>query len=342
MQRAKAPARAATIRLGVVGYGVIGRHHARNVGAMRGVELTGVVDSSPTARAEAERAGHRAFSSIGALLRAGIDGAIVAVPTSAHETVAAQLIRAARPILVEKPLAPTLAAAKRIIALAQAARVPLMVGYVERYNPAVEALRSFLESGKLGGLISISARRVGAFPPRVRDANVLVDIGVHDIDLVAYLTGAYLTLTSAQGGMAVQHDQLDFANLLLDAEGCLVSIEANWITPIKLREMSLTGTNGFCRVDYITQEASFVRGRSFSPTTGFEEQVAQYKAGLLTSLPVRKREPLARQLEVFVAGVRGAQLPDPHVARASLRIAEEATAEITRQQIARGTAARPA
>lgn len=328
------------LRLGLIGYGAIGKHHARNIRQMRGVELAGIVDSNPQRRTEAERDGCPVFSELGALGRGNLDAAIVAVPTSAHEKVAVQLIDAGVPLLVEKPLAPTLSAAKRIIAHAQEADVPLMVGYVERYNPAVQTLQAFLASGKLGKPISISARRVGAFPPRVRDANVILDIGVHDIDLAAYITGAYLTLTSAQGGMAVCDDRLDYAHLLLDANGCLVSIEANWITPIKLREMTLTGTNGFCRIDYITQEAWFARGRDFAPATGYDEQVAQYRAGLLSSLPVKKREPLAGQLEAFVAGLRGDGFPDARLALASLRIAEQATAAIHRRNDERAAAER--
>jgi predicted dehydrogenase len=133
--------------------------------------------------------------------------------------------------------------------------------------------------------------------------------------------------------MAVLEDRLDFATLLLDAGGCVVSIEANWITPVKLRELSITGTHGYCRVDYITQEAWFAPGQKFEPTSDYEELVKQYTEGTLISLPVPKREPLARELEIFVHGVRGGPLPDARIALASLRIAEEATAAINRNAL---------
>jgi UDP-N-acetylglucosamine 3-dehydrogenase len=205
-----------------------------------------------------------------------------------------------------------------------------MVGYVERYNPALEVVRDFVADGNLGRLISMSARRVGVLPPRIRDASVLVDIGVHDIDIAAWITCARLNLLCAQGGMAVLEDRLDFATLMLDAAGTVVSIEANWITPVKVRELSITGTNGYCHVDYMTQVATFAPGQSFAPTSDYLELVKQYEEGTLIQLPVIKREPLARELEVFIAGVRGAALPNPGLALASLRIAEEATAAINR------------
>ena len=318
------------VRIGVVGFGSIGRHHARNLRTMAGVELVGVAETFPPARIAATGAGFAVYDDSAALIDAGLDGAIICVPTGAHEDAAQPFIDRSIALLVEKPIAHSMDAAKRLIARCAGAGVPLMDGYVERYNPAVETVRDFVAGGSLGRLISMSARRVGILPPRIRDANVLIDIGVHDIDMAAFITGARLNLLCAQGGMAVLDDRLDFATLMLDAAGCVVSIEANWITPVKVRELSITGTRGYCRVDYITQEAWFAPGQAFEPTGDYEDLVDQYKAGTLIALPVPKREPLARELEVFVGGVRGGFLPDPGIALASLRIAEEATAIIDR------------
>jgi len=321
---------AANVRIGVVGFGAIGRHHARNLAGMRDVTLVGVAETMPLAATQAEALGYRTFSSSRALIAQGLDGVVICVPTSLHEEVAADFIDAGVALLIEKPIAHTMESAKRLMARCQRAGLPLMVGYVERYNPAMTAIRDFVAGGNLGRLISMSARRVGVLPPRIRDASVLIDIGVHDIDMAAFITSSRLNLLCAQGGMAVLRDRLDFATLLLDAGGCIVSIEANWVTPVKVRELSITGTHGYCRVDYITQEAWFAPGVTFEPTGTYEELVKQYKEGTLISLPVQKREPLACELEVFVNGVRGGPLPNPGIALASLRIAEEATAYINR------------
>jgi predicted dehydrogenase len=315
----------AGVRVGVIGFGAIGRHHARNLHAMAGVDFVGVADVSPFATAEAAALGYPTFASTTELLAAGLDGVVVSVPTSLHEAVADEILERPCAMLVEKPVAHNMAAAKRMLERFAAAGVPLMVGYVERYNPAMEAVRDFVAGGTLGKLISMSARRVGVMPPRIRDASVLIDIGVHDIDMAAFITGARLNLLCAQGGMALLEDRLDFATLMLDAAGCIVSVEANWITPVKIRELSITGTNGYCRVDYMTQEAWFAPGRTFAPTRDYEALVKQYKEGSLLQLPVNKCEPLARELDVFVKGIRGGPLPNPGIALASLRIAEEAT-----------------
>jgi predicted dehydrogenase len=316
------------VRVGVIGFGAIGRHHVRNLCRMEDVDFAGVADTSPFALAEAATLGYPVFTSTAELLASGLDGVVVCVPTSLHEAVADEILERPCAMLMEKPVAHSMAAAKRILARFAAAGVPLMAGYVERYNPAMEAVRDFVAGGTLGKLISMNARRVGVMPPRIRDASVLIDIGVHDIDMAAFITGARLNLLCAQGGMAMLEDRLDFASLMLDAAGCVVSLEANWVTPVKVRELSITGTSGYCRVDYITQEAWFAPGRSFEPTGDFEALVKQYKQGTLLQLPVNRREPLARELEVFVGGIRGGPLPEPGIALASLRIAEEATAYI--------------
>jgi UDP-N-acetylglucosamine 3-dehydrogenase len=245
-------------------------------------------------------------------------------------------------VLVEKPIARDSAAGERIIERAQRKGVPLMIGYVERYNPAVVAAKEFVKQGNLGEVLSMNARRVGTFPPRVRDANVLVDIGVHDIDAVAFVTEQKLRLASAQGGKAFLDDRVDYALLTVTAGKTAAAIETNWVTPIKRRELAITGTRGYVHIDYMKQEARFAPGRDFAPTASYETLVAQYNEGQLIDLPVHKEEPLRRELRAFVAGLNGAGLPDPAIALESLRIAEEATACIentSRVTVLRGVVA---
>ena len=200
-----------------------------------------------------------------------------------------------------------------------------MVGYVERYNPAIVALRDFMKSGGLGKIYGFSARRLGVMPARIKDANVLVDIGVHDIDAAAFILDTNLELRSAQGGRAVLEDRLDYAFLALEGEGIPVHIEANWITPVKFREVFVTGENGLCHVDYVTQVARFAAARAFPAVQTFESVVDQYKMGEFVTLAVEKEEPLRRELRVFATGLAGGLLPDPSISLISLRIAEEAT-----------------
>jgi UDP-N-acetylglucosamine 3-dehydrogenase len=321
------------VRIGVVGFGAIGRHHARNLARLPSAELVGIADSSAEARAEATASGYRTFASLEEMLEQRLRGIVLSVPTSLHESLALQAIRSRCAVLVEKPIAMNVEQGSRIIDEAKRFGVPLMIGYVERYNPAVLALRTFMRDGGLGRIHGISARRLGVMPARIKDANVLIDIGVHDIDLAAFVLDAPLELRSALGGKAILQDRLDFAFLALEAAGVPVHVETNWITPVKIREVFVTGENGLCHVDYITQEASFAAARDFPVARSFEGIVEQYTEGVFVKIAVEKEEPLYRELGTFVDGIDGAELPNPSIALESLRIAEEATRMIEERHL---------
>ncbi len=318
----------ATVRIGLIGYGAIGRHHARNLAALDGIEFCGVVEPLAESRLAAQQAGYLTFSCYEDILARGLDGVVIAVPTALHESIAGFFLKSSCGVLVEKPIAIDIAAGRRVISLARKQQVPLMIGYVERYNPAISLSKEFIDQGNIGSILSMEARRVGVLPPRIKDANVLVDIGVHDIDIVAFVTNRSLTLVSAQGGRAFLSDRIDYASLALDAGGIASSVVTNWVTPVKIRDLSVTGTRGYLHVDYITQEVRFAAAREFAPSATFEGTVNQYRAGELVELPVQKEEPLALELLAFAAGLRGGYLPEPEVALESLRIAEEATRSV--------------
>lgn len=313
------------MRVGVVGFGAIGRHHARNLSSLENVDFAGVAEPYAAARNDATAAGYSTFKDVNDMLKKGIDAAVVCVPTSQHEEVALHLIDSAVAVLVEKPIAHSSAAGERIIAAARRVALPLMIGYVERYNPALIEAKKFIADGNLGKLISINAQRVGILPPRIKDANVLIDIGVHDIDAVAFVTEKPLNLISAQGGRAVLDDRVDYALLSLAAGDVAASVVTNWITPVKRRKLSITGLRGHVEVDYMMQEAFFAPGRDYLPTSSYEGLVEQYRGSELIPLPIKKEEPLRLELQAFVAGLYGEKLPDPAIALESLRIAEEAT-----------------
>ena len=300
----------AKLRIALIGYGAIGRHHARNLASLVDVDFLCVVEPNETARDEARVAGYAVVADVDAALAFRPDAIVLAVPTALHLQIGMRVLDAGCALLVEKPIAGSVEEGQILIDAAAKKNLPLMVGYIERYNPAISALNDLINGGSLGDIYTISARRVGLMPPRITDANVLVDIGVHDIDIVSYLTRRPLRLDSALGGRAFLEDRLDYAALAIDAGGIAVHIETNWITPVKVRELIVVGQHGICQVDYIKRAAHF-RSR---------EQLGEF-----VELPVDDEEPIRRELRHFVQGVRANSLDDPNRALESLRIAEEAT-----------------
>lgn len=317
-------------RIALIGYGAIGRHHARNLRTLGTADFLGVHDCDASARDRATTDGYATFATFDHLLGERPDAVVLAVPTGAHHALGKRCLQAGLGLFVEKPIARTSCEGEDLVALANDRRLPLMVGYVERYNPAVIAARDFMAHGGIGRVFSISARRLGLIPARIQDADVILDIGVHDIDLAAFLTGCVPTLTAAAGGRALLQDRVDFATLILDAGGVMVDITVNWLTPVKVREMLVTGENGLCHIDYVTQSARFASARENHAVSSFEGVVEEYSKGAFTDLKVVRREPLRCQLEAFVAALDGAPIPDPALSLASLRIAEQATVAIER------------
>jgi len=208
-----------SVPVAVVGVGNMGRHHARNYHELPDAELRAVVDGNTVRAGElAQRFGATAYPTVEALLEAepDVEAVSVAVPTTAHTAVARTLLEADKHVLVEKPIAPTIEEADELVALARERDRVLAVGHVERFNPAVRELRRLIDDGRVGSILSLVARRVGVMPPQVKDANVIVDLAVHDIDIFGYLLGeTEPTDLFCNAGRAIAQDRFDFADIFL-------------------------------------------------------------------------------------------------------------------------------
>ena len=315
-----------TVPVAVVGVGNMGRHHARNYHELPDADLRAVVDGDP-ARAEemASRFGAKAYPTVEALLEAEpeLNAVSVAVPTSAHAAVARTLLEAGKHVLVEKPIAPTIAEADELIALAAERGLVLAVGHVERFNPAVRELRRLIDEGRIGSILSLVARRVGVMPPQVKDANVIIDLAVHDVDIFGYLLDEpEPTDLYCNAGRAIAQDRFDFADIFLRYGPVACFLQVNWVTPVKIRSLAVTGTAGYAHVEYVTQRLDYYRGGPAVEPTSFAELEA-----LSEQEPERlefpHEEPRARELREFLRAVRGepAEIVSGEQARATMVVA---------------------
>ena len=280
------------LRAGVIGVGAMGRNHARLYSELSNVQLVGVADSTESLAASVARNyGCKAFLDYHGLLNENLDIVSVVVPTTLHKKVALDAIKKGTNVLVEKPIADTSENADQITRAARKSKVKLMVGHVERFNPAVMKLKELIDDGLLGEVVSISAKRVGPYNPRIRDVGIILDLGTHDIDIMSYLYGETIEAVYASAGTVV-HSHEDHAIITLSfRSGSSGVIDTNWLTPHKVRNITVIGSRGIAEVDCIQQTL-----RIFD-----QEWVRDAK--------IEKAEPLKLELAHFIDCVRHDKRP---------------------------------
>lgn len=240
------------LRAGVIGVGTMGTNHARVYHESLKYNLIGVADqNNERANMIAQNYECKAFKDYQDLLDENLDVVSIVVPTILHTEVALKAISSGSNILVEKPISDTVQNAEEIIKAAREKKVRLLVGHIERFNPAIIKLKELIDSNLLGEIISISAKRVGPFNPRIRDVGIILDLGTHDIDILSYLSGKKVKAIYAVAGSAI-HTHEDHAIITLTFEdGSNGVIETNWLTPHKMRTLTVVGSNGIAEVDYV-------------------------------------------------------------------------------------------
>jgi UDP-N-acetylglucosamine 3-dehydrogenase len=275
------------MRVALIGLGVMGRHHYRVLKSLSEAELVAVCDIQL-----AEELPERSYTSFGEMLgEEALEAAIVCVPTSSHLAVASEVIRRRIPVLIEKPVASTSGEARKLIALAAEHGTLAAVGHVERFNPVVRSLMAELRGKEI---YSINITRIGPFPPRINDVGVLVDLSVHDIDLVHCLTGGIELLESrvykSTKRIGSREDNAVITMRL--ANDVVASITTNWLTPFKKRTIEVATDKAFYTADLMSQE--LIEYSEYSLNNSY----------LVRKCNVQKGEPLVGELLAFLAYAR--------------------------------------
>jgi UDP-N-acetylglucosamine 3-dehydrogenase len=296
----------AKLNVAVIGVGNMGRHHARVYSEMPDVHLIAVVD--PNARigkAIARKYKCDYFQDADELLqRNNLHAASIAVPTSLHKNMAIACIDQGIAVLIEKPLAESARSANAIISRGKKQGIPVCVGHIERFNPVIQKLKKYITRGKFGRIISISSKRVGLFPPQIQDTDVIIDLAVHDIDICNYLLGMKPSTVNARAGKALNSKRFDYADILLGYNGIDVNIQVNWITPVKVRELSLTGTKGYAQLNYLTQTLRIYKSRYRTKFDSYGDYIVNFSKPDTEELNLAGEEPLRLEIESFVEHLR--------------------------------------
>jgi UDP-N-acetylglucosamine 3-dehydrogenase len=295
------------LRAGLIGLGMMGRHHARVLQETDGVELVAVADAYGDPHGVA---GDLPFyNRVEQLIEHGLDMVMCAVPTGLHEEVGLALAEAGVHTMVEKPIASTIEGGQRLVDAFESRGLVGAVGHIERYNPALQSLRARLQNGDLGEVYQIATRRQGPFPSRIADVGVIKDLGTHDIDLTAWLAQSQFESVSARTTTRSgrEHEDMLAANGQL-ANGIITSHLVNWLSPMKERMTVVTGERGSFVADTLTADLTFYVNGTINTEWDSVANFRGVSEGDVTRLAIAKREPLKVEHEAFrdaVLAVRG-------------------------------------
>jgi UDP-N-acetylglucosamine 3-dehydrogenase len=296
------------LKIGVIGTGAMGKNHARVCAELPNVELIGIADKDKNlVNRIANRFNVSSFTDYKKLLPQ-IDAVIIATPTVTHFDIATDAIKAKKHILVEKPVSNTVEQGKQLIKKATNAGIIFAVGHIERHNPVVSFVKNALESDQYGELVTLSSKRVSNFPGRIRDVGVIFDFGVHDIDVMRYIAGEVKSVYAKAGRFNKEIDYEDHATIMLHFKNDLCGIiEVNWLTPMKIRKLSLTCDKNFVEADFINQ--------SVETSTSSMDDVDDANLfniplqNQISTMDLKKKEPLKNEISDFVNAINNNNKP---------------------------------
>jgi UDP-N-acetylglucosamine 3-dehydrogenase len=287
----------------VIGVGNMGRHHARIYHQLTTTKLVAIADPDKSKGEEiAKKYFTKYYPNYKDLLNnEKIDLISIAAPTKFHKEIALACINFGINILIEKPIASTVNEAKQIVQKAKTKGIKFTVGHIERFNPAVLKLKEMIDEDKLGEIVMISTFRMGPTPVQIKDANVIVDIGVHDIDIMNWLFGKLPERVYSRGGKALLKNQEDHVEAFLDyghGGGMLV---ANWITPLKVRKLTASGKKAYVELNYITQELDLYESNALLSYDDFGDFLVKFGEDQNKKIiKVKNIEPLKAEIQAFV------------------------------------------
>jgi len=302
------------LKIAVIGAGSMGMNHLRVLRDFdeEQVNLVGVADTYESNLKNAvgrfHVAGYADYREM--IERVKPDLVAVVVPTHLHFEVASYALDRGVNVLLEKPMTSTIEQALTLIQLARLRWVKLAVGHVERFNPAIIEVKRHLVAGELGRIFHLHARRLGPFPPRIRDVGVTLDLATHDIDVMRYLADAEVehVYAETQRHIHTSHEDL-LLGVLRFTNQMIGVLDVNWLTPTKVRELSITGEKGMYLVNYLTQDVYFYKN-DYTPTNWDTlRSITGVSEGTMTRLKIQKTEPLRLEYQDVINAIRQDVLP---------------------------------
>jgi UDP-N-acetylglucosamine 3-dehydrogenase len=298
-------------KVAVIGTGSMGRNHARVYWEMPEVDFVGIADADfEKATVLGKKYGIPVYKDFREMLdKQKPDAVTCAVPTILHHEVALEVIDRGIHLLLEKPISMAVAEGEEIIQKAEKKNIKLQIGHIERFNPAIITLQQEIEKKVLGKIYALESHRVGPFPARINDVGVIIDLAVHELDIMRHIGQSEFTRVFAETERRIHTAHEDILSATLRMEnGVIGTISINWLTPTKIRELIVIGDLGMFKVDYLTQDLYFFENSS---AKGSEWEAFQILRGVSEGKVIKysfnKKEPLRAEQEAFIAAVNGIQ-----------------------------------
>jgi UDP-N-acetylglucosamine 3-dehydrogenase len=311
------------LSIGLIGAGRMGAYHVETWERVAAGRLVAVAE--PDEAVARARIGRRPIDWVGdyrwLLERADLDAVCICAPSAQHAHIALDALAAGKHVFVEKPIATALEDGLRMAAAARLAHLKLMVGHVERFNPAVGKLAELIDEGRVGRVFRAHATRVGPLPARIQDTGVAIDLATHDLDLMQFVLGRDITSIYAEGSRCVHPTQEDMISCLLrfGDDGPQGLLDVNWLTPEKRREMTIIGEGGMLSASYLTQDVWFTESCGTSTTAWSElARIRGDAEGAALRFALPRVEPLHAELEAFARCVLD-DTPEPVTAQDGCR-----------------------
>ena len=295
------------MKVGIVGVGSMGQNHVRVLSEIS--EVVGICDVNREAGEKvAAKFKTKFFPDLDHLISSGVEAISIVTPTSAHFETAKVAIAAGIHTMVEKPATGSSSKLMELSRLADEKKITFAIGFIERHNPVVSFAMKNLKGGNFGSLISLHARRVSSFPLRIKDVGVIMDLGVHDIDVIKYLVGAPVSKVFSASGRFKNKDFEDHANIIMEFKnGVNGVVEVNWLTPTKMRTLAMTCSDQFIELDYTAQSIEIFSSqmRDFDPGNLFDLGMELHGR----TISLKKEEPLKRELSDFLKACKDGTAP---------------------------------
>lgn len=295
------------LKVAVIGIGNMGRNHARIYSELPDTELVAICDLNKELGTElSEKYNCKYYENYHDLLNnEKIDAVSIAVPTSLHKKIAIDFLKNKIHVLLEKPICNDIADAREIIETAKKNNVKLLIGHVERHNAAVIKLKEMIKEGRFGDIISINAKRVGMYPPQIKDSDVIVDVAIHDVDIINFLYEAVPNSIFSSKGAAIVTNKSDYVDILMNYKDKSGSVQCNWVTPVKIRNLTVTGTKAYAELNYMTQELKVFESEVVKKVDDFGEFIIKFGNPGIAEISIKKEEPLKTELLNFINSILG-------------------------------------